>query len=666
MLESKLLNDVCDDGPMFWGGEQVPSGGMDHSQALFQAANDFRLPPSEHGRYRTVYLVEHDLGRYKQWPLILDEALRLFQYGERSVLFLRFSETEVLTAFAFAAFLRRRTDFTFELIYQDAFNNGTISYCVRCQREAVEPALSSIEFALITDGRRPDAVARFAASVAAIRGIDVVDWSIAVCGPAEFGRQFDNADRRIRYIDGPVEHESRGWITRKKNLIVSTSHADNLLIAHDRYEMPEAFLEQLFEFGADFSVIVPAQADSSGAAFPDWVATGSQWTKSACAMLEHGDYSPHGYVNGGVIIGKRRVLQDTPWSDMLFWGQYEDVELSRALTANGVTPRLARHVQLRVTAMRSEYVNDFARLPNLPDNYVVPRVVGVDRSEIRVGEFSLGDTFLFDEQTTLRGMAQAGIAAPTAEFRHTAAGLVLLQRQASLHLTLPPRNNRGVYLTFYTPSYAQPPLLIVKANGTPLQLRWTDSATGVRCASARLDDALHSRRDLTLSFASDTDAVLLTAIGVSAQDGGGSKLPLGFARVNGMTAGIFREGWGEPEPWGIWTVAAQAHLELPIASLPAERDIDVGITATAFGPAPGFAQIVGIACNGIPLICVSIPSQVVPAQFSIRIPRALIRQAPMIRLTFAPAFPMTPDAAGRGPDGRLLGFGLIAMDARAA
>lgn len=666
MFDSKLLSDIIDAGPVFWGGQRAPTAGMDYSQALFQAAGDFRLPPSDHGRYRTVYLVEHDLGLYKQWPLILDEALRLFQYGVRSTLFLRFSETEILTAFAFAAFLRRRTDFTFELEYQDGFSNGTISYCVRCQREAVVPALSSIEFALITDGRRPDAVARFAASVAAIRGIDVVDWSIAVCGPAKFGLQFAQADQRIRYIDAPVEHDSRGWITRKKNLIVNTSHADNLLIVHDRYDVPAAFLEQLFEFGADFSVIVPSQFGADGEPFPDWVAIGSQWSKSACAMLEYGDYSPHGYVNGGVIIGKRAVLLATPWSDMLFWGQYEDVELSRALTANGVTPRLARNVQLRVTDMRRGYVNDFARLPNLPDNYAVPRIAGVKKTEISVGQFPVGDTFTFDGLTTLRGMAEAGIVAPAEAFQCTPSGLALLKRKASLYITLPPRANRGFYLTFYTPAYAEVPLLTVKANGTPLQLRWTETAAGLRCGSARLDDALRNTRDLVLAFVSDTDAVVLAAVGVSAQDGNGSRTPLGYARVNGMTAGIFQEGWGEPEPWGIWTVAAQANMQLPIASLPAERDIDVSITATSFGPQPGFGQIVGIACNGIPLICVSIPSQVAPAQFSIRIPRALVRTAPMIRLTFAPAFPMTPDAAGRGPDGRLLGFGLIAMDARAA
>jgi hypothetical protein len=232
---------------------------------------------------------------------------------------------------------------------------------------------------------------------------------------------------------------------------------------------------------------------------------------------------------------------------------------------------------------------------------------------------------------------------------------------------LPPLGGRSFYLAIYTPAYQEPPLLRIEANGTPLQMRWIETETGLRCGSAELDHALSSTSpSLVLSFSSDADGILLTGLGVAAQDGGGSKLPLGYARVNGMTAGIFREGWGEPEPWGIWTVAAEAHIELPVAGLSASRDIDVAITATAYGPTVGFPQVVGIACNGISLTCVSIPSQSAPAQFSIRIPKALIRTSPMIKLSFAPAFPITPAEAGNGPDGRLLGFGLIAMDASSA
>jgi len=520
MLESTLLGDITGDGLVFWAGMRRPSAGIHCSRALFDDTGDFRLAPCEHGRYRTVYLVEYDLGHHKQWPLIVDEALRLFEYGKQGTLFVRFSQSDLLSAFAFAAFLRRRSDFTFELAYQDAFESGTILYCIRCQREASQPGLSSMEFAVITDGKRPGAVAHFIASVAAIRGIDLIDWSIAVCGPAQADAKLAHTDGRIRYIEAPIAHAGQGWITRKKNLIVDTSHADNLLIAHDRYGLPTEFLEQLFEFGADFSVVVPRQVDRHGEPFPDWVTIGSQWTRTGAAMLEYGDYSPHGYVNGGVIIAKRQVLARTAWNELLFWGQYEDVELSRALAAAGVTPRLARSVQLRVTAARPGYTRDFERLPYLPQHYAVPRF-GAHLTDKVAPEFAFGHSFAFGGRMTFEQMAEAGIVGARQDWTCSAAGLVLAERTARLAVTVPARGQRSAVLSVVIPAYADAPYLTIHANGTALQLRWLESAPGLRCARAQLDHVLgRHERTLALTFSTDTDAVVLKALEVAAHDVG--------------------------------------------------------------------------------------------------------------------------------------------------
>jgi hypothetical protein len=665
MLESLLLHELAEGRPAFWAGNKVPRAGLVSSSGLFDEDADFRLPSVEHGSYHAVYLLEQDLGLHKQWPLILDEALRLFEYGKRGLLFVRFSQTDLLSAFAFAAFLRRRSDFVFTLAYQDESTDGSITYGLYCEREAWRPALASIEFAVITDGGRPDAVARFVASVAGVRGIDLIDWSIAVCGPAATPDKPDLVHPRVRHIVAPAEHQQRGWITAKKNRIVTSSHAETLLIAHDRYEVPPAFLEQLLEFGADFSVIVPAQRDVNGGEFPDWVTIGSQWSRSGAAMLEYGDYSPHGYVNGGVIIAKRRVLAATPWSELLFWGQYEDVELSRAMVAQGITARLARNVRLLVTTARPGYLHDFERMPYLPGAYPLPRYGASDVEKV-VGEFSLGDTVTFDRATTAVSLSRIGIVASRAQWACRAAGLVFLKRRATLTVNMPAKTHGILMLTISVPAYQGAMLLRIEANGMPLQLRWSEGSDGKRCASASLEGALAvAAHSLTLTFTVDTDAVLLSTLGIATLRSGVGKVPLGYARVNGAAAGVFQEGWGEPESWGIWTIAPHAHIELPIRDLSTERDIEVSVTATAYAREVGDAQIVGIACNGIALTCVSIPAQMAPVQFFVRIPRALVTSVFRIRLSFSPAFPITPEAAGRGPDGRLLGFGLIALDVRA-
>jgi hypothetical protein len=665
MLESMLFDQLAEGAPAFWAGKRVPRAGLSASSALFDESSDFRVSPSEHGRYHAVYLMEEDLGHYKQWPLILDEALRLFEYGQRGLLFVKFSQTDFLSAYAFAAFLRRRGDFVFVLAYQDEFADGSMSYCLHCERETWVPSLASMEFALITDGRRPEAVARFVASVAAIRGIDLIDWSIAVCGPAPTDKSA-LIHPRVRYVAEPTRHEGRGWITAKKNLIVATATAETLLIAHDRYIVPPAFLEQLLEFGADFSVVVPAQTGGKGGDFPDWVTIGGQWSRSGSAMMEHGDYSPHGYVNGGVIIAKRRVLVATPWSELLFWGQYEDVELSRALVAQGVTARLARNVQLLVTTTRPAYLQDFERLPYLPCSYPLPRF-GAGEVEKVVSAYQLGTTVSFDHESNAASLSRLGIVAPRAQWAGTPTGLALLKRRAHLTINIPVHYRGALLLTAFMPAYQGAMLLTIEANGAPLPLRLAGSRDGKRCVTAPIDAALiGAAASLTLIFSVDTDAAMLNSLTLTARDAGSGDRLLRYCRVNGVPAGRFLDGWGEPEDWGIWTVAPQAYIELPVADLSPERDINVTMTATAFAREVGATQITGISCNGISVTCVSIASQTAPEEFVVRIPRALVAGAPTIRLGFTPAFPITPAAAGRGQDSRLLGFGLIAMDTCAA
>jgi hypothetical protein len=518
MFDAKLLNEICGSEAVFWAGTYPPVGNMASSTRIFDAEYDFRQPSSQHGTCSAVYLVEYDLGQFKQWPLILDEALRLLKYGNRGTLFVRFSQSSLLSVFAFAAFLRRRKDFSFELIYQDQDPDGTFVYALYCMRESVVPTLATFEFALITDGRRPDKVTRFIESVARVRGIDNIEWSVAICGPTVFGETLDRRNGQVRFIEEPDQHATKGWITRKKNLIVETAQAENLLIAHDRYEVPVSFLDQLFEFGADFSVITPAQMDTSGKRFPDWVAIGSQWSWTPCAMLQYGDYSPYGYVNGGVIISKRRALIDTPWSDLLFWSQGEDVELTRSMTEQGITPRLARLVKLIVTEARPGYSFDFIRLPFVPHAYAVTNG-GADPSQIAVSSFNMGNTIDLRDKDLLQ-LAAKGIIAESTDWGLTSAGLTPLHHSAELVINIAPRGEGSFSLEVQVPAYSDSAKVHISANGTPLELKWSDNK-GLLRATSSMDQALAPAAPCIVLSVASTDATALTTLRLSAR---GSKL----------------------------------------------------------------------------------------------------------------------------------------------
>lgn len=369
MFDAKLLKYICTAERVFWAGKHPPLSSMTTSTRIFDLNKDFREISVHHGNFSVVFLVEYNLGDFKQWPLILDEALRLLRYGKQGILLVRFAQSSLLSIFAFAAFLRRRKDFVFELMYQDEYSGGMFLYSIYCTREAIIPALKSFEFALITDGKRIDKVSRFIQSIGKVRGINNIDWSIAICGPRNFAQKLAIKSEKIRFIEEPQQHRHKGWITQKKNFIVETSQSENMLIAHDRYEIPADFLEKMLEFGPDFFVIVPAQKETTGLRFPDWVTIGSQWSITPSAMLQYGDYSPHIYINGGVIISKQRKLAETPWNHLLFWNQFEDVELTRILVENGNIPRLARKVQLTVTEVRPGYTASFLQPSFFPATY---------------------------------------------------------------------------------------------------------------------------------------------------------------------------------------------------------------------------------------------------------------------------------------------------------
>lgn len=534
MFDAKLLNEICGSEAVFWAGTYPPVGNMTSSTRIFDAECDFRQSSSQHGAYSAVYLVEYDLGQFKQWPLILDEALRLLQYGKRGTLFIRFSQSALLSVFAFAAFLRRRKDFSFELIYQDQDPDGTFVYGIYCTRESVVPTLATFEFALITDGRRPDKVIRFIDSVARVRGIDNIGWSVAICGPTAFGETLDRRNGQVRFIEEPSQHATKGWITRKKNLIVETAQAENVLIAHDRYEVPSSFLDQLFEFGADFSVITPAQVDTSGKRFPDWVAIGSQWSWTPCAMLQYGDYSPHGYVNGGVIISKRRALTDTPWSNLLFWNQGEDVELTRSMTEQGVTPRLARLVELTVTEARPGYSFDFVRLPLIPHAYAVTHG-GTDPSQMAVSSFNVGNTLDLRDKD-LSQLAAEGIVAEGTSWGLTSVGLTPLHHGAELAINIAPRGEGSFSIEVQVPAYADSTKVRISANGTPLELKWSDEGKqGLLRATSLMDQALAPAAPCIVLSVASTDALALTTLRLSARESKlGKTLSFMYEKLKGI------------------------------------------------------------------------------------------------------------------------------------
>ncbi|RYZ78281.1 MAG: hypothetical protein EOP06_29335, partial [Proteobacteria bacterium] len=353
-MNIQLLQNLSETSRVAWVGELPPVLSYQAISAPLDGSRIYRSHPELHQRFDVVFLVEQDLGALKHWRQTLDDVLRLISPGGRLVL--KFSESSFLSIYALKFFLSNWTNR--EVAIESEFRNLDGQYTIGLRLTRLtkrEDSLDDWTFAIISDGKRPEAVQTFVESVLRLQGLD--KFEILICGP----NPLFPLPPQLRVITPPEQFQTQGWITRKKNEIVAAAQYSNLVVAHDRYVLPSDFLKKMYLYGGDFDVLTPRQETLDGSRFPDWVTVGSDWNWSPGALMEPHDDSPFGYLNGGFIIAKTAILRETPWNDLLFWNQAEDVELTRQLANRGRVHRYAPSVVVISTVARQQYVRDFLK-----------------------------------------------------------------------------------------------------------------------------------------------------------------------------------------------------------------------------------------------------------------------------------------------------------------
>jgi hypothetical protein len=114
-------------------------------------------------------------------------------------------------------------------------------------------------------------------------------------------------------------------------------------------------------------------------------------------------------------------------------------------------------------------------------------------------------------------------------------------------------------------------------------------------------------------------------------------------------------GWSHPEGWGIWTVARRAHVLVPVTA--ATGHVVLTLTAPSYLKQPqgltirhaGRLLFRGTVSPG-GVVRVTLPVQPGDAD-----------EDGLMRLDLLVADPLSPQAAGAGPDTRRLGVGLLAV-----
>jgi hypothetical protein len=561
-------------GRKIWAGPSPPLGGWQAAPELLDPLVAHRCAAGIHGQCDVVGLLRVDLAREKWWRVIVDEAVRLLRDG--GVLALRFSRSPLVSEFAMAHAIRQAASGRLQLVHS-SWDGEYWTWAVEVARPSEPASTHGVAFGVITDGRRDAGAVSFAESVSALRGFDPRRHEVLVCGPPSSRAAFADAGIDVTWIDQPTEFANRGWITRKKNLIIEAARQENLMIAHDRYVVAPDFLEALEAWGGDFDALVCAQAAPDGGRFPDWVALGSDWSWATPIMLDWRDYAPTAYMNGGLLFAKTDLFQREPFNELLFWGEAEDVELSRRWQERGVVIRPAPPLRVQATDARPGFADGFERGPMLQGYVDAPK--GLSRlsapSMERVARSELG------EHTTLRAALDDGVALP-GDWVACPGGFETRSSTATLQLDLGPGSGRprGIHLMLWREVTGSRPMLSgASVNGIPCPWTMADAVDGQIDLRIDLSDwtAFAGRTTVEL-HAPTTARIRVAAVRVE------RAAPLflnagGVLRAGAGYPGLrFGEGWAAAEAWGRWATHRRADVIFTLGSVrPSPMTLNLGL-----------------------------------------------------------------------------------------
>ena len=650
VLDRDFLDLVVRSERIFWAGRYPPLGRLTCSEAIYDAERDFRLPATSHRRFDLVMLVERDLGGIKAWPVVLDEALRLLVPG--GTLLLRYSQTTLLTVFALKHFLHVRTGGRIAPVLEQVHVDGTFQSAFRVDAGLPEPAeLESFSFAVITDGRRPASLDAFVESVRRLTALDPMRREILICGPEAELRRFRGHDD-VTPVPEPESFGMAGWITRKKNLLVEASRFTNLVLAHDRYTLPPDFVQQLRGFGADFDVLMCRQQTPDGQRSPDLVTLGSEWSWTSGGLLEYGDHCRYLYVNGGIIIAKREVLRRTPWNELLFWMQAEDVELTRRLQHQGVVPRMARDVLVVTEPTRRGFVEGFENLPRVDDRFLTTGPAR-NRGEEVAPDYVPGTRVPLApgvEVCLRRGLRLTGgwrFEALHAAWDGAVAAEIFLRTgtmpAGDLEAVLGLRGPGGV-AEIHVNGQALPAWRDVEGR-----LRVTVPAALVaREGMLRLTFLPGSRRAAPLRVVSME--VRRTESAEALREGQPLRFEVGQAGVAALGS-----GWWAPESWGAWSIGTESTLSVELGFVPV-GDLLLVVEADIFAAPGSVGRIVGVTVNDTPAGWLRMAHGT--ERYSLLLPGTVAGEGRHLRIVFNLQDVGTPASLLIGEDVRPLGIGL--------
>lgn len=143
----------------------------------------------------------------------------------------------------------------------------------------------------------------------------------------------------LRHIPFDETIGTKGWITRKKNMLTQEARYDTILYTHDYFTFASNWVTSWKQFIAttEFDVAVNCIYTAEGSRHSDWVIDpfllwethpelhGHYWD----VLLPYEEnYTPLQYISGNFWVAKKSFMEKYPLNESLYWGDAEDIEWS--------------------------------------------------------------------------------------------------------------------------------------------------------------------------------------------------------------------------------------------------------------------------------------------------------------------------------------------------
>jgi hypothetical protein len=245
-----------------------------------------------------------------------------------------------------------------------------------------DDSIDTWTFGIITNGKRLDWIEEIINSIKVQR---IKNYEIIICGTYK-----KRPEKNIIYIPFN-QRDDKGWITKKKNLIIQNSKYENICIVHDRMVLQKDWYSGMKKWGNFFESLGCRQifADER---VNDWIAQtnfiyhGQTEYFSSAVHIEYEDWYPTVWFTGQFYIFKKSVIKKVLLDETVYYGIDEDYRLSKQLYQAGFIHRLNPYSSVKT--MTHKYLGPtVARFNSQASMPVVP--VDSIQTFIKFGVFNI-------------------------------------------------------------------------------------------------------------------------------------------------------------------------------------------------------------------------------------------------------------------------------------